>query len=83
MSSRATLCVRRAGRVAGGLFTVGSLTVGTVQELFWRMARELVLDIQVQNGGTKEEALKEGKLRKAQPNAAHMVPFPASHSRWR
>jgi len=42
-------------------------------ELFWRMARELVLDIHVQNGGTKEEALKEGKLIKAQPNAAHMA----------
>eukprot|EP00960_Hanusia_phi_P019363 571640-Hanusia_phi.AAC.8 len=43
------------------------------QEMFWRMARELVLDIHQQNGGTKEEALKDGKLRKAQPNAAHMA----------
>eukprot|EP00397_Hematodinium_sp_SG-2012_P047281 GEMP01053712.1.p1 GENE.GEMP01053712.1~~GEMP01053712.1.p1 ORF type:complete len:339 (+),score=58.41 GEMP01053712.1:71-1018(+) len=39
-------------------------------ELFWRMARELVLDIHLTNGGTEED-VRAGNLRYAQPNESH------------
>lgn len=40
-------------------------------DLFWQMARALVLDTHKTLGGTEEELLDGGALRTARPNAAH------------
>ena len=40
-------------------------------ELFWRMGRALIMQIHTEKGGSREELLRTGEFRKAEPNAAH------------
>mmetsp|Transcript_46644 Transcript_46644/g.109993 ORF Transcript_46644/g.109993 Transcript_46644/m.109993 type:complete len:303 (+) Transcript_46644:24-932(+) len=40
-------------------------------ELFWRMGRALILQIHEEKGGSREELLRTGEWRSAEPNAAH------------